>query len=149
MCCTAGEKALLTDTCCDSFAEDLSASEKAELAASRGRYPGRALKFLLGGPLGGVINVGAAVKYAAQTPVLSWAVYKVRSGRLSSSALIRMQNTLELMPSTGCCAGFGGQTRGGPGCGLPRQRQGVPEVRSRRRAHGNRAGSKTLPFSHA
>ena len=59
------------------ISEDLSASEKAELAASRGRYPGRALRLLLGGPLGGVIPVGAAVKAAVQTPVLSWATYKV------------------------------------------------------------------------
>ena len=60
-------------------AEDLSASEKAELAANRGRYPGRPLQLLLGGPLGGVVNVGAAAKAAVQTPLLSWAFFRVRS----------------------------------------------------------------------
>ena len=60
-----------------SLAEDLRKEERAELASSRGRYPGRVLQFLLGGPLGGAINVGAAVKFAARTPVLSWAIYKV------------------------------------------------------------------------
>jgi len=57
----------------------LSASDKAQLAANRGRYPGRPLQLLLGGPLGGVISVGAALKAAVQAPVLSWAFFKVRS----------------------------------------------------------------------
>jgi hypothetical protein len=61
-----------------SLAEDLRAEEKAELAANGRGYPGKAMQFLLGSPIGGVISFGAAAKLAARTPVLSWALYKVQ-----------------------------------------------------------------------
>lgn len=85
----------------------MAASDKAELAANRGRYPGRPLQLLLGGPLGGVISVGAALRAAVQTPVLSWAFFKVQSGLGSREWMsYQLQSTPRLTLVLLCGAGI-------------------------------------------